>query len=64
MKIYCKKRIIFHTLPPYSLVRSKFSSQPQHNPLTIHEVEVQDGDLPNMLEEESMMTLDDNKQTK
>ena len=40
-----------------------FPSQPQNNLEFIYEVEVQDGDLPNMLQEEFVITLDDDKQT-
>ena len=47
-----------HTLPQLSSVHTthkeyKFPSQPQQNPRSIPEVEVQDGNLSNMQEENS-----------
>ena len=38
-------------------------SQPQQNSTTIYEVEVQDGDLTNILEEKSMTSLKNDKKT-
>ena len=43
--------------------KGKFPSQPQHNLLTIYEVEVQDGNSSNMLKEQSMVTQENDKQT-
>ena len=40
----------------------KLPSQPHQNSTTIYEVEVQDRDLPNMLEEKSMIALENDDQ--
>ena len=38
-------------------------SQPQQDSITIYEVEVQDRDLPHMLEEKSMLVLENEERT-
>ena len=38
-------------------------SQPQQDSITIYEEEVQDRDLPHMLEEKSMLVLENEEQT-
>ena len=57
-----------HTLSQLTSTHStheedNFPFQPQQNPRRIHEVEVQGRNSPNMHEEKSMMTLEDDEQT-
>ena len=52
-----------NSLVPIPHMEGNFPSQPQQNPRSIHEVEVQDGNSPNMHKEESMMTLKDDEKS-